>query len=272
MILDDINMISIVQVGCGGTGGYLVPKVARLLMTLASFKKEVRVIYTINDFDFVEEKNLYRQNFIQGDLGKNKADVCALRYGSHFEVNIISCSEKKENSDQLKNLFSLRANDGMCWSPKVLCILIGAVDNNKARKVMHDLFHNWNGFGYGHSLVYIDGGNGKFTGQVVTGYRTPKEIILPPVGDVFPEALIEDEQEQPQNCALNALQNPQNIGANDMAATLIFSIVNVLLTDNEINSHIINFDGKTQEISTRGNKEIAEGGELNAIDSGLCLR
>jgi len=251
MILDDINMISIVQVGCGGTGGYLVPKVARLLMTLAEFKKELRVIYTLNDFDFIEEKNLYRQNFIQGDLGKNKADVLALRYGSHFGVNIISCSEKIENSEQIKSLFSLRTNNGMYWSPKILCILIGAVDNNHARKTMHELFHNWNGFGYGHSLAYIDAGNGKFTGQVVTGYRTFKEIIMPPVGDVFPEALIEDEPEQPQNCALNALQNPQNIGANDMAATLTFSVVNVLLTNGEINSHIINFDGKNQMISTR---------------------
>ncbi|KUG03127.1 putative nucleotide-binding protein [hydrocarbon metagenome] len=256
MQLEQINRVSILQVGCGGTGGYIVPKLARLLMTLSAFKKELRVSYILNDFDHIEEKNLYRQNFIQGDLGKNKADVCAIRYGSHFGVNIVSCSEKIEEPKQLKNLFSLQQNDGMYWSPNALCILIGAVDNNRARKIMQDLFQNWDGFGYGHSLMYIDVGNGKFTGQVVTGYRH-KEIILPPVGDVFPEALIDDPEEEPQNCALNALQNPQNIGANDMAATLVFSILNVLLTNWELNTHIINFNGKTQEISTRK----IEGGE-----------
>lgn len=251
MNIEPANYVSIVQVGCGGTGGYLVPKVARLLMTLAEFKKELRVTYVLNDFDHVEEINLYRQNFIQSDLGKNKADVLAIRYGGHFRVNVCSCSEKLEEASQIKNLFSLRQNNGMYFSPNVLCVLIGAVDNNQARKVMHECFQNWDGFGYGHRLIYLDTGNGKFTGQVVSGYRTYNEVILPPVGEVFPEALIDEPGEAPRNCALNALQNPQNIGANDMAATLVFSILNVLLTNNELNSHVISFNGKNQEISTR---------------------
>lgn len=245
------SIVSIVQVGCGGTGGYLVPKIARLLMTLAEYRKELKVAYVLNDYDFVEEQNLYRQNFIKSDLGKNKADVLAIRYGSHFGIDIRSCSEKLEVADQLKKLFLVQRNDGIHWSPEILCVLIGAVDNNKARKVMHDLFQTWDGFGYGHPLIYIDAGNGKFTGQVVIGYRT-SQVILPPVGEVFPEALIEEPETQPVvNCALNALQNPQNIGANDIAATLVFSVVNILLTNDEINSHIITFDGQTQEINTR---------------------
>lgn len=251
MKIKPISSIAIVQVGCGGTGGYLVPKVARLLMTLKEFRKDTRATYTLVDFDHVEEANLYRQNFIQNDLGKNKADVMAIRYGSHFGIDISSCSEKLESPDRVKEMFFLRENDGMHWSPDIQCILIGAVDNNNARRVMNDLFQTWDGFGYGHPLIYIDAGNGKFTGQVVTGYKMPRETILSPVGDIFPEALIDNPEERPRNCALNALENPQNIGANDLAATLVFSILNVLLTDNEINSHVINFDGKTQAVSTR---------------------
>ena len=55
------SIVSIVQVGCGGTGGYLVPKIARLLMTLAEYRKELKVAYVLNDYDFVEEQNLYRK-------------------------------------------------------------------------------------------------------------------------------------------------------------------------------------------------------------------
>lgn len=245
------SRISIVQIGCGGTGGYLVPKVARLLMTLAEFKKEVRPLYTLVDFDHVEELNIYRQNFIPGDLGKNKADVMAIRYGGHFGINIRSSSAKITNSLELKKLFALYKNDGHSFSPTTLCILIGCVDNNNARKVMHELFESWDGFGYGHSLLYLDAGNGKFNGQVVTGYKTNNQIILPSVGEVFPEALEEDKEENPVNCTQNALENPQNVGANDLASTLLFSVLNILLTDEKLNSHIISFDGKTQEVWTK---------------------
>ena len=121
--------------------------------------------YVLNDYDFVEEQNLYRQNFIRSDMGKNKADVLAIRYGSHFGIDIRSCSEKLEVARPAK-LFLVQRNDGIHWSPKYLC-LNSAVDNNKARKVMHDSFQTWDGFGYGHPLIYIVAGNGKFTGQVV---------------------------------------------------------------------------------------------------------
>lgn len=254
MIYMEISLpskISIVQIGCGGTGGYLVPKLARLLMTLAEFKKELQFCYTLVDFDLVEEANLYRQNFISNDLGKNKADVMAIRYGSHFEIDIRSSNQKIDKAKNLKTLFALSQNDGVYWSPSCLCILIGCVDNNNARKVMHELFQTWDGFGYGYPLVYLDSGNGKFNGQIVVGYRTAYNIISPSVGSVFPEALEEDTEENPVNCTLNALENPQNIGANDLASTLLFSVLNILLTDEELNSHIIGFDGKTQEVWTK---------------------
>ena len=57
--------VSIVLVGCGGTGGYLVPKLARLLMTLKQFKRETNFFLTVVDPDTVEEANLYRQNFVR---------------------------------------------------------------------------------------------------------------------------------------------------------------------------------------------------------------
>lgn len=245
------NKISLVQVGCGGTGGYLVPKLSRLLMTLAEFKKSLKTTYTLVDFDHVEQANIYRQNFIPSDLGKNKAEVMAIRYGSHFGIDIRSSNQKIDKAENLKSLFALSKNNGVYYSPTCLHILIGCVDNNNARKVMHELFQTWDGFGYGHPLVYLDSGNGKFNGQVVTGYKTNNQIILPSVGEVFPEALEEDKEENPVNCTQNALENPQNVGANDLASTLLFSVLNILLTDEKLNSHIISFDGKTQEVWTK---------------------
>lgn len=221
---------SILQVGCGGTGGYLVPKLARLLMTLGKYREGERG-YNLVDFDIVEEINLYRQNFVQADLGCNKAEVSAQRYGSHFRVPIGAADIKAETPKDLEDAFPEISQS--CR------VLIGCVDNNSGRKLMQEVFETSK-----VPIIYIDSGNGKFTGQIVVGYRTD-EVILEAVGTVYPESLVEAKYKAPRNCALNALENPQNIGANDMAATLIFSVMNTLLTNGDINTHILTFDALT---------------------------
>lgn len=232
MIKVPYSSFNILQVGCGGTGAYLVPKIARLLMTLKQFRADCRYGYNLVDFDIIEEANLYRQNFIPDDLGNYKSDVLARRYGGHFGVDIGASRVKTQTPEELTRLFPVT------YGYKIP-VLIGCVDNNHARKLMQEVFNK-----YSSSIIYIDAGNGKLAGQVVVGYKDEKKkVILPAVGDVFPDALIEIEEPR-RNCALNALENPQNIGANDMAATMIFSVVNMLLTNNEIHSHVIAFDGK----------------------------
>lgn len=228
------NTFKILQVGCGGTGGYLVPKIARLIMTLKQFKGDCLYGYTLVDFDLVEELNLYRQNFIKADLQKNKAEVMAKRYSVHFGVDIGYSDVKAKDYTELDPLFPYPEHTG-------IKILIGCVDNNSARKIMHDLF-----LVSTEPIVYIDSGNGKLTGQVVVGYKNNQGVVkLQPLGVIFPEALVEEKEKKPHSCALNALENPQNIGANDMAATVLFSVINILLTNKKIESHIITFDGLT---------------------------
>ena len=66
MIFSKSRPVKIVLVGTGGTGGYIVPQLYRLLYAL---DRPIWVI--LCDGDLVEEKNLGRQNFIEADLGKN---------------------------------------------------------------------------------------------------------------------------------------------------------------------------------------------------------
>ena len=226
------SKVNIIQVGCGGTGGYLVPKLARLLMTLKEFKGDCKYRYVLVDHDTVEPANLYRQNFIAEDLGKNKATVLSIRYGFAFHVDIGCVRNKLESPEELATYLNEYAD---------LHIVIGCVDNNNARKVMHKYFSDSR-----VPVVYIDSGNGKLAGQIVVGYKN-KKVLLSPVGELFPDALVEENKPQ-VNCAMNALENPQNIGANDLAASLIFSIVNILLTNEEINTHWISFDGRPFQI------------------------
>lgn len=69
--------VKVVMLGAGGTGGYVAPYLFRLLHML---DRPARFI--ICDGDLVEAKNLDRQNFVEADLGENKARVLSERYST----------------------------------------------------------------------------------------------------------------------------------------------------------------------------------------------
>jgi hypothetical protein len=62
-------------IGCGGVGSWLVPQLTRLVGV-----KNIELI----DGDTLELKNLDRQLFSEEDIGKNKAQALAAKYGTGF--------------------------------------------------------------------------------------------------------------------------------------------------------------------------------------------
>ena len=81
--------LSITLVGCGGTGSWLAPAIARIARVLLDAgEPDRRVSVTFVDPDTVEQKNLARQNFCAAELGANKARALALRYGAAWGLDI----------------------------------------------------------------------------------------------------------------------------------------------------------------------------------------
>lgn len=157
--------VKIVMLGAGGTGGHIAPHLYRLLYAL---ERPVRFI--LCDGDIVEEKNLVRQNFTPADLGENKAKVLAERYSSVFGMETEYVPEFIESGEYLLSMLEPRVFRTGAYSNsaviKELVILIGAVDNNKSRKLCHEVFYKLD------DLIYIDSGNGMHTGQIVCGIRS----------------------------------------------------------------------------------------------------
>ena len=58
-------------------------------------------------------------------------------------------------------------------------ILIGAVDNNRSRQLCHEVFKET------RNIIYIDSGNGEYTGQVVCGVRKNGRTITKPVAGIY---------------------------------------------------------------------------------------
>ncbi|HBH95466.1 MAG TPA: hypothetical protein DDX91_06915, partial [Ruminococcaceae bacterium] len=82
--------------------------------------------------------------------------------------------------------------------------------------------------------IYIDSGNGEFTGQVVCGVRRKGKTYYKPIGEVYPD-ILEDTDKFPTelSCAEASVSAPQSIAANIMAATaVILCIYNILVLGN----------------------------------------
>jgi len=230
--------VKIIMLGAGGTGGHIAPHLYRLLHTL---ERPVEVI--IADGDIVEEKNLVRQNFITSDLGRNKAQVLAERYASAFGMEARYIPEFVESEDRLSELVRpVKYAAGAYFYPQSegLSILIGAVDNNRSRYLCNQVFQK------SDNLIYIDSGNGEYTGQVVCGIRRKGNTYYKPIGEVYPDVL-EDTDKFPTelSCAEASLSAPQSIVANIMAATAVVSYIYNILILGSIEVRSVTFSTKT---------------------------
>lgn len=214
-------------IGCGGTGSWLAPGVARVAKLMKdNFRKEVFVYFW--DPDSVEEKDIYRQNFCYAEIGMNKAEALAIRYSLAWGIEIIAYPQK----------FASRYVGGG------LKLLIGCVDNAAARTEIANERTTWNDM---VTTWWLDCGNGKQFGQVVlgAGCQEPENRFpilgyctwLPWPSDRFP-SLLEDQpastipDEAQLSCAELAMVNEQGLAINQMVASVATDyLVELLLTE-----------------------------------------
>ncbi|MFT9495756.1 MULTISPECIES: ThiF family adenylyltransferase [Bacillota] len=257
----------IVQVGAGGTGGYVVQHIAQLLGTT-----KTKAAYVIADPDVIEEKNLGNQLFLPQEVGLKKADVLASRYSAAYGIDIGSFSDSYiESEKDLRALFSMEYmsmyDEGERQCNKLfLPIIVGCVDNNYTRRVIHELFKKMK------TVVYIDAGNEStkvpddwrtrpkerwteeelrdyresgWSGQVVTGVRM-NLFKQAPMAEMFPDVLQDQDDIRPSelSCTELTASEPQRLIVNKLAALSIANILTILIEDYNINSHITFFHAK----------------------------
>ena len=243
-----VTPVKIIMLGAGGTGSYIAMHLYRLLYCL---DRRVRII--IADGDSVEKKNLVRQHFTAADLGQNKAKVLAERYASAFSMQAEYIPDFIEDKARLREFVTpdnvptdkkdgkAYANRGSYFNETV--ILIGAVDNNKSRRLCNEVFYE------SDDLIYIDAGNGEFSGQVVCGIRRKGKTMYKPVGYVYPD-ILEDTDKFPTelSCAEASVSAPQTITANMTAATVVVNLLyNILvLGDNRVKT--VSFSTKSVNV------------------------
>lgn len=181
-------------------------------------------------------------------MGENKARVLAERYSTVLGMETEYVPSFIEKLPDLMELIEPKEWELSPYSTKrtkEMVLLLGCVDNNKTRQLCHQAFHQ------SEELIYIDSGNGKYTGQVVCGVRRNGRTIRKSIGGVHPEMLKDTDLFPSEiSCAEAAQEDPQSIVANVTAATAVLIMVYNILTHGENNAMQTDFSTQTIRMQT----------------------
>jgi len=221
---------AIVVIGCGGTGSWLVPK---LVKTINDMKRKNLITkdftLALVDGDTVEPKNLIRQNFIEQDIGKNKAAVMADRYSPHLNEGISTVYLDKYLTKIKENLEGKDKNNFVNTDSflsgfigeNTATIIFNLVDNDNARKSLHcsaSYLSNRS------NIIIADVGNEDTFGQLYASfYDKYYNFFENNFFDWNTEAWGNDEEVKIYSCAeadVDEAKQDQFLVANDSAATL----------------------------------------------------
>jgi PRTRC genetic system ThiF family protein len=230
LLLPSYDVVTLALVGCGGTGSWLAPHVVRVArLVVDKFQKPVDILFV--DPDCVEEKNCYRQNFSPAEIGRNKAETLAFRYGLAWGLEIRAVPERLD-------VVQVRAQ-----TAQRLLVLIGCVDNAAARK---SILQAAQANAWRESRTWwLDCGNHKSAGQVLLGcsseqpknpYELPglcswlplPSVVHPELLEPLPEEMLDTTN---MSCADLAMLDSQGLAINArIAAEASDYLVRLLLT------------------------------------------
>jgi hypothetical protein len=263
----------LVLIGVGGTGGYVAQFLARLLYSLAYSRAahDLPPTLTLIDGDAVEERNLLRQHFLAADIGANKAERLATRFGSLYALPIFAVPEYLTTPNDVLALVPYRPQpttpvptwvpqeEWPSWGPSSVPLIITAVDNHATRRLVAAAFHRM------ADLIWIDAGNDPaweppgapsewtqedreaaarsgYGGQVVVGAKLLGYVHWPAVHQRYPDLLTDTDSRLPSAaCGLATVAQPQRLITNVIASQWVASAVSQLLTDRALSWSAVDF-------------------------------
>ena len=158
----EYNTLRFIVVGAGGTGSFIVPALARLIYELKQQQNKSAEMVIV-DPDVVETGNIPRSNFCFAEVGRYKAQTLAERVSMAWGIETSFSCERLDPEKHLKSSNS---------DYRSLAIIVGCVDNYLARREMHRALDEFRSYGDASRVWWIDGGNGRSSGQVLLGSTT----------------------------------------------------------------------------------------------------
>lgn len=212
---------NVICIGAGGTGGNFLKEFGRFLSYFSDTNKSVTL--SIVDGDRIERRNCARQPFILDDENEFKAITMASAIIENFDLREQQVHAYPRYIDTVEDLQQIeKAGNISCRQN--LVVLVGAVDNHRARQVMHDYFYTCK------NIICIDSANEYRVGEVVTAIRIGGKNITPPRAYYYPDVLKDKGKAASEiSCGEINIADPQHITTNLMAANICLStVINVI--------------------------------------------
>lgn len=232
-LLNPNHKVTIALIGCGGTGSYILTKLALLNNALISLG-HIGLDVTVWDPDIVEPSNLARQLFFESDIGHSKAITLTDRINWNFGLDWLA-NKKYYDADTVTH--SDRAN-----------ITISCVDTVRARKEIAYALNNLNST-YPPNMPYywIDCGNSHQSGQVILGSLNKKDK-MPTFTECFPDLTIDQNDDEP-SCSVAQSLNRQDLFINSFIADLAMQMLWTMFRYAGIDYRGVYFNLETMEMN-----------------------
>lgn len=256
-------------VGAGGTGSYFIRNIIHYLKSVQDVDHKLLVI----DGDIVEEKNLLRQGFFKIDLDEPKAKAMVDRYKA-LETENLKLEARLTFLSTAQQIVEMMNEE--TYKDADSYTIVSCVDNNMARLRMQIgtyLLHEFTG----KEVRFIDSGNTEWSGQSLAtvlystrktylkglykallegkdsvldfqvGLNDDKNILYNQftTNDNWIEDLTKGDFEL--SCDDVTLSNPQNVGTNMTASTVLLQMLD-LVKQRSFAGGEIKFDAKVNSI------------------------
>lgn len=242
----EYNTLRFIVVGAGGTGSFVVPAIARLIYELKQQQNKSAEMVIV-DPDVVESGNIPRSNFCFAEIGRFKAQTLAERVATAWGTETSFSCERFDPDKHLKSSNS---------DYRSLTIIVGCVDNHLARRDMHRALDEFRGYGGASRLWWIDGGNGRSSGQVLLGSTTkrlrPEQYFtatsicraLPAPSLQHPDLLEPEriEAKSDASCPERVRLGEQGLNVNQRVAIEIVEMLSALLLTRALKRFAVYFD------------------------------
>lgn len=237
-------------VGAGGTGSFAAHAVARLGFELNLRGKPSELV--IVDPDRVEKHNIPRSNFYAAEIGRFKAQTLAERLTFAWGLEVAHVNESFDAEEHFK-----KDRGGH----QQIRILVGCVDNHLARREIHRALQESERYNSdAPDAWWIDGGNGKSSGQVLIGSATHKTTSekhflassicrsLPAPSLIHPELLekqklpVQRREAERLSCPEMVRLGEQSLNINQRVAVEIGEMLTALLLNSSLRRFATYFD------------------------------
>ena len=202
--------VSVLVVGCGGTGTAIASGLIHLHKSLLAYGHPFGLEVTLADGDVISPSNVVRQPFSESEIGLYKSQVLASRYNVFWGVNWKAVTRPLERGDRIS-----------------ADVVIGCVDSRRSRRLIRDATAKDS-----RTTYWLDLGNNAASGQFVLGQplnaRTKTMANrLPTVAELYPETVetkLDKKDDLPSCSALEALERQEPF----VNQTIAFSALGML--------------------------------------------